>query len=339
MLHFPVYMGIHGSASVFAALIGNSLIAILKLAGFFITNSSSLFAEAIHSIADTANQALLLVGLRRSVRKADEHYSYGYGGERFFWALISACGVLFVGAGVTVYHGVHALFSHETPEIHPFLFVVLGVSFCVELFTLWRALRELRAHHPHTPLRIALREGDPVTVAVVYEDAAGVLGVCAAALGLGISILFHSPVFDALGALVIGGILGCIAVILINKNREFLLRKSIPDDLREEIVTFLESLDSIDSVLDFKSSVLDIGKYHIKCEVEWNATGILNDIRRDETLREIHERIATDFTEFKRLLVDEVERIPRLIGREIDVIEKNITERFPEIAHIDIEIN
>jgi solute carrier family 30 (zinc transporter), member 9 len=347
-------MKVHGTTSVLYALAGNSIIACLKLFGYILSGSSSLFAEAVHSFADTANQFLLYVGLRRSVKQADEKYSYGYGGERFFWALVSACGVLFVGAGITIYHGLHALFAHEEIQVTGLMFGILAASFLIESFTLYKAIDELLTTHTATfapskqsKVRVslwqkisrALAVGDPITVAVIYEDTAAVLGVVVASLGLALTSLTHSPVFDAIGALFVGAILAIIAVVLINKNRQFLLRKSIPLAIQKDIIEFLEEQDSIDKVIDFKSSVLDVGKYHIKCEVEWNTTGILNDIKRDESLRDIHERVSADFTEFKRLLVDEAERIPRLMGREIDAIEKRITTKFPHVAHIDIEIN
>src|SRR3954463_13751101 len=94
---------------VLIATAGNLFITIIKFIGALLSNSSALFSEAIHSLADTINQILLLIGLQRSTREADAAYEYGYGNERFFWALISACGVLFVGAGVTAYNGVSAL--------------------------------------------------------------------------------------------------------------------------------------------------------------------------------------------------------------------------------------
>jgi zinc transporter 9 len=298
-----------------------------------------MFAEAIHSFADTANQFLLYVGLRRSIKKPDEKYSYGYGGERFFWALVSACGVLFVGAGVTAYHGIHALLLDEQIEVLNLNYWILFVSFVIESYTLYKAVQELRSAHGKKPFFKSLRIGDPVTVAVIYEDTAAVLGVCVAALGLFLVDLTGNALFDGLGALSIAAILAVIAIVLIGKNRQFLLRKAIPRQTQEDIIEMLEDQDCIDAVIDFKSSVLDVGKYHIKCEVEWNTTGILNDIKRDETLRQLHTRVAVDFDEFKKLLVDEAERIPRLIGREIDEIEKRIREQFPEVSHIDIEIN
>src|SRR3989344_3336238 len=119
----------HGFVSVVVALVGNFVITILKTIGFLASGSSSLFSEAIHSLADTANQALLMVGIVKSRRAPDEESSYGYGLERFFWALLSACGVFFVGAGVTVYHGVTTLLHPEELSFNPQVFVILVIAF------------------------------------------------------------------------------------------------------------------------------------------------------------------------------------------------------------------
>jgi zinc transporter 9 len=101
---------------VFAALLGNFTIMILKFIGYVASGSAVMFSEGIHSLADTLNQALLMIGIRRSVRAADPEFSYGYGHERFIWALISACGIFFVGAGVTIYKGVAALLTQTEIE-------------------------------------------------------------------------------------------------------------------------------------------------------------------------------------------------------------------------------
>src|SRR5574343_1280199 len=99
----------HGSKSVISALIGNTIVSIIKTIIAFISGSASMFAESVHSIADTLNQSLLYIGLKRSQKPADHIRGYGYGIERFFWSLISACGILFIGAGVTVYHSIESL--------------------------------------------------------------------------------------------------------------------------------------------------------------------------------------------------------------------------------------
>src|SRR5689334_12980474 len=120
---------------VVAAIGGNLFVTAIKFMAAALSNSSSMFSEAIHSLADTINQILLLVGLKRSTKKPDDYFEYGYGNERFFWALVSACGVLFVGAGVTGYNGVAALAMPHDIEFSPLIFGVLFISLVIESYT------------------------------------------------------------------------------------------------------------------------------------------------------------------------------------------------------------
>ena len=120
-----------GYLPVLAAFLGNILIVILKFFGFMISGSGALFSETIHSFADTANQFLLLIGVKRSTKEANLKFSYGYGRERFFWSLISACGIFFIGSGVTVYHGVSSLFLEKEISVGWTTFTVLAISFVV----------------------------------------------------------------------------------------------------------------------------------------------------------------------------------------------------------------
>ena len=333
-------MAVSGTTSVTYALLGNITIAILKIIGFFISGSPSFFGEAVHSVADTLNQSLLLLGLKRSVKKADKHFTYGYGSERFLWALISACGIFFLGAGVTVYHGVVALQSHQEVIVTPLMVIILVLSLCVEGYTLYRAYCELSEHTKvGDTLREKLAHGDPITVAVIYEDAAAVLGVCIAFAALAAASITHSPVFDAVGSIVIGILLGVVAIFLIAKNREFLIGKAVPPDIAKEILELLNASPYIEKVLDFRSEVLDIGKYHIKCEVEFNGAALLEEIIAQDDLREEYENIKDDFEEFKKFVVYQTNRVPRLIGRKIDEIEKNIVEEYPQVVSFDIELN
>ena len=167
-----------GFVSVVAALVGNFVITILKAIGFAVSGSSSLFSEAVHSLADTANQALLLVGIVKSRKAPDEESSYGYGLERFFWALISACGVFFVGAGITVYHGVDTLLHPGELIFKPEVFIILAVSFVVELITFSIAFCELlEGREDGETLVDTISDGDPTVLAVVYEDGVAVFGV------------------------------------------------------------------------------------------------------------------------------------------------------------------
>lgn len=329
----------HGFVAVAFALVGNGFIAVLKLIGFFISGSSALFSEAVHSFADTLNQALLMIGIKKSAKLPDEEFSYGYGRERFVWALISACGVFFIGAGITVYHGINSLVHHEEIEIGPIVFVILAVSFAVESFTFFIALRELKKANRKMKLMEALKHGDPATAAILYEDGVAVLGVIIAFFSTILSKLTHNFLWDGIGSIIIGVLLGIVAIILINKNREFLIAKSVPEKVKKKIIKILEADPSIEKVIDFKSAILDIGRFRVKCEVEFNGTGLLKEIYKDDFLKQEYELVKKDYGEFAKFCADYVDRVPRLIGNKIDEIEKNVQKQVPEIKHLDIEIN
>ncbi len=328
-----------GTRSVTYALVGNGFITVLKLVGFFLSGSASLFGEAVHSLADTLNQSLLLLGIKLSVKKADGKFAYGYGSERFLWALISACGIFFLGAGITIYHGIEALYSQHEIYVSPITIGILMLSLLIESYTLRTAYLELVKHSDEKKMLEIIRHGDPVTAAVVFEDAAAVVGVLIALGSLLLASLTHSPLFDAAGSILIGILLGVIALYLIAKNREFLLGKAVPEKITKEIIEMLEDSPYIEKVLNFKSEVLDIGKYHIKCEVEFNGAALLEEIMEQDDLREEYENIKDDFEEFKKFVVYQTNRIPRLIGRKIDEIEKEVTEAYPQIVNLDIELN
>ena len=133
-----------------AAFFGNLFVTVIKFTAASISGSSAMFSEAVHSLADTLNQVLLLIGLRRSLKKADDNFEYGYGNELSFWALISACGIFFVGAGVTGYRGVSAFLHPHEIEFSPLVFIVLIVALVVESYTLWVAASQLRKSFPQS---------------------------------------------------------------------------------------------------------------------------------------------------------------------------------------------
>lgn len=327
----------HGTTSVAFALTGNFLITVIKFAGWFFSGSSALFSEAVHSFADTMNQSLLLIGIKRSVKKADEEHTYGYGQERFLWALISACGIFFLGAGVTTYHGITTLLHVQETHIDIFSYLILVASFVIEGVTLLIALKELKKSYPRRSLKRLLIDGDPTTVAVIYEDGVAVIGVLVAILSITLSKITGESFWDSIGSIIIGLMLAVVAVILINKNRSFLLRKSIPEEIKEQILDMLEMEPAIEKVVDFKSTILDVGAYHVKCEVEFNGSYLVKGMQ--ENLREEFEDVKDDFEEFKKFAVKYIDRVPRLVGEHINQIEQRIQGKIPAVIHLDIEIN
>ncbi|MDO8621900.1 MAG: cation diffusion facilitator family transporter, partial [bacterium] len=305
---------------VVAAVAGNAFVSVIKFIAAFASGSSAMFSEAVHSVADTSNQILLLVGLSRSRKKADDDFSYGYGRERFFWALLSACGIFFVGAGVTVYRGITSLLEPESVALSPLVFGVLIVAFVVESFTFWVAARELQRSHPTQSWRERLTSGDPSTLAVFLEDGIAVVGVLIAAAAIGLSYATGNHWWDAAGSITIGCLLGVAAVLLIVKNRGYLIGKSMPDDLREDVIAILTADPAIERVLDFKSTVLNVGVYRVKCEVEINGHALLDEYFHDSLEGEF-EDIGGDYEAFKRFAIAYADRIPRLIGTRIDELE------------------
>lgn len=329
-----------GAKSVIAALIGNTLVTILKSIVAFSTGSASMFAESVHSLADTLNQSLLLIGVKRSTRIADHKRGYGYGIERFFWSLVSACGILFIGAGVTIYHSLSVLLSsgHQgDATVNISTIVVLIVALVIEGYTLLIAVNELKGGNPLTAK--SFRDADPVTLAVVYEDGAAVIGVIIALIAQALLFITKNPAFDALGGLLVGILLAALAMLLIVKNYHYIIGKPLDDEVAEQVTDFLLRDPCIEQVLEFKSEAIDVGKYRIFATVEWNGTPLYEEIYGDGDLREEFENIKDDFGEFAKLMFRTTDRIPRLMGRHIDKIEKQLREEMPMIAYIDIEIN
>ncbi|MEN8165409.1 MAG: cation diffusion facilitator family transporter, partial [Acidobacteriota bacterium] len=211
----------HGSfRAVMAAIVGNSTVTVAKMVAFFITGSAAMLSEALHSMADTLNQILLMIGIRRSSRAADPRFPFGYGAERAVWALMSAVGIFFLGCGVTVYHGIQSLLHPHELEGLGWAVGVLVVSFVIEFAVLVLAVRTVRHDAKGKPFFAYLRhEADPTAVAVVLEDSAACLGVVIALVGIFASHWTGNSLWDAVASILIGLLLGMIATWLVARTR------------------------------------------------------------------------------------------------------------------------
>jgi solute carrier family 30 (zinc transporter), member 9 len=208
------------SSSVSISIATNTAIAAAKGFGWLVTASPTLFAETIHSVADVANQILLKVGEVRGRRGPDAMHPFGRGQERFFWALVSAVSVFFIGCGVNIYHGVQALLQQRPVE--PFTPLVLGLllfALVLESFTFVVAIREIGGWKG-----LAENRTNTTVLAVVLEDAVALLGILLTLLVAGVSlILGPRPVFDAAVAITVGVLLGAMALFLAALNRRLLI--------------------------------------------------------------------------------------------------------------------
>ncbi|RJQ34242.1 cation diffusion facilitator family transporter [Candidatus Parcubacteria bacterium] len=328
-----------GFLPVATAIVGNTLVTIAKFIAAAVSGSSVLLSEAIHSTADTLNQVLLLIGLRRSLKKADDKFEYGYGNERFFWALISACGIFFLGAGFTAYHGFMSFIHPEPIEFNWIVVAVLVFASIAECYTFYIAVREIRWQFAGLSVREQLKAADSTTLAVLLEDLVAILGVAVAIVAIVLAYITNNTVWDALGSLVIAALLGGSAIVLIIRNRGYLVGRSMPQEMQDAVIEFLNADPAIERVTELKSAAVGWNSYRITCEVEFNGDSLARAAYGGTAMRDQYDEVKNDFELFKRFAAEYADRVPRLMGRKIDEIEKNIRATFPSIRHIDIEIN
>ncbi len=322
--------------AVIVALAANTLVTLLKLVAFFLSGSGAMLSEAIHSAADTGNQLLLFVGLKRGARQGDEEFPYGYGGERFVFGLLSAAGIFFIGCGVTVYHGVEGLRHPHVPSINGVTFAVLGLSFLIEGGALLFAVRTVGAQRGTMPFVQYVREkADPASVAILLEDGAAVLGLFLAAGGIVASYLTGSPAWDSVASILIGLLLGFVAIHLVTQNRDLLIGMAVPDGVEETFVRVLRERPSVRGVRDVKSRRITPEVYKLKAEVTFDAAYFA--IRLDRALSEAPGALSG--AEREKTLQTAAASALRAISDEIDDIEVAVRAVIPEAKHIDIEVD
>jgi cation diffusion facilitator family transporter len=210
--------------ALYGAIAANLAIAVTKFVAAAFTGSSAMLSEGIHSVVDTGNQLLLLLGLRRSTRPADDEHPFGHGKELYFWSLIVAVVLFGVGGGMSLYEGIGHV-RHPTPLEDPtWNYVTLGAAFVFEAVSWWIALRELRRGLAATGVWQALRTSkDPAIFVVLTEDTAALAGLVIAAAGIWLGHQLDAPIFDGLASIAIGVVLAGVAVFLVYESRGLLL--------------------------------------------------------------------------------------------------------------------
>jgi cation diffusion facilitator family transporter len=212
---------------IIAALIGNGLIAITKFAAATVTGSSAMMSEGIHSLVDTGNQVLLLYGLKKSRKPADEKFPFGYGKEMYFWSFVVAILIFAVGAGVSIYEGIRHILHPEPIENPVVNYIVLGMAMVFEGAAWIFAFRAFREHKGRRGYLQAVHEGkDPSLFVVLFEDSAAILGLVAAFLGILLTDVTGILYFDGSASVVIGLILGGTAAWLAYETKSLLIGES-----------------------------------------------------------------------------------------------------------------
>jgi cation diffusion facilitator family transporter len=247
--------GGHGTRAIIAALLANMGIAIAKFVAFFVTGASSMLAEAIHSVADSGNQVLLLVGGKRAARAATPQHPFGYGRDRYIYAFIVSIVLFSVGGLFAIYEGVHKL-QHPGELTSPAWAIgVLLVAIVLESFSLRTAVHEAAAvKAPGQSFWKFIRTArQPELPVILLEDVGALTGLVLALLGVGVATLTGNGIYDGLGTVAIGVLLVVIAVILAIETKSLLLGESATPEDQRKIVAALEGGTPPLSVIHMKT--------------------------------------------------------------------------------------
>jgi cation diffusion facilitator family transporter len=245
-----------GTRAIVAALLANAGIAIAKFIGYLITGSSSMLAESVHSVADTSNQGLLLLGGRTARRAATPEHPFGYGRDRYFYSFVVALLLFSLGSVFALYEGIHKLESHE-PLTSPLVAVViLVVAIGLETFSFRTAIQESRPlKGSGTWWQFIRQSKTPELPVVLLEDLGALVGLILALFGVGLSVLTGDPVWDAIGTICIGVLLGIIAIILIIEMKSLLIGEGVAAPVLADIVTAIEAGD-VQRVIHIKTQYI-----------------------------------------------------------------------------------
>jgi cation diffusion facilitator family transporter len=295
-------MSTESRTAIFAAIAGNLAIAATKLVAAFFSGSSAMLSEGIHSLVDTGNGGLLLLGLRKSQKPADANHPFGHGKELYFWSLVVAILIFALGGGMSVYEGVTHL-SHAQLHDPTWNYVVLGFAIVFESFSFYFAYKAFRREMSGKGVFKTIRASkDPTTFTVLFEDTAALLGLVVALLGIFLGHHLNNPYLDGVASIVIGVILAVVAGFLAFESKGLLIGEGVDPQV----------LASIRLIAGADPAVEEVRK---SLTMHFSPSDVL---------------LTLDIRFKKHLTAEE-------IATGVERLEKKIRDRHPEIQHIFIE--
>jgi len=295
--------------AVYGAIAANVAIAVTKFIVAGITGSPSMLSEGIHSVVDTANDGLLLVGMARSKKKPSVTHPFGHGRELYFWSLIVGVLIFGVGGGVSMYEGLlHVIKPHELED--PFWnYIVLAISAVFEGASFTIALRQFNETRGDTPLLQAVHVSkDPSTYTVVAEDGAALAGLALAAIGVYASHALDKPEIDGMASILIGLLLCGVALLLIRESRGLLVGEGVkPETIQaiREIVTGEPHVKDLGPVLS-----MYLGAEEVLLTIDVHFAGHLSAAETAATIRRMEKEIRSRFPKIKRIYIEAVGHEP-----------------------------
>ncbi len=304
--------------TVAIALAVNVAVAVIKALAGLLTASAGLLAEAAHSVGDCTTELFLMTALRRSRRQPNRRHPFGHGKERYFWSLLAAFTIFLLGAGFSVYQGLHTIFNGDTHEGATWIgYVVIGLSALVEGASLLNASRTVRrqSRSSHVPVGVYLRDpDDPTAKSVLLEDSAAIIGLSFAALGLLLRQLTGETIWDGLAALAIAALLVAIAFELARTNLELLIGKQASPRLVNSIYDTLAAHPDVLAVIDVVTMMMGPGNVLVCARLDYVDELDSSDVERVSL--ELHEVLARRFADIDNVFLEPAPRWNRDLQRQ-----------------------
>ncbi|WP_455216913.1 cation diffusion facilitator family transporter [Kaarinaea lacus] len=293
---------------IFAALIGNTLIAITKFIAASITGSSAMLSEGIHSVVDTGNQVLLLYGLKAAQKPADERFPFGHGKEIYFWSFVVAILIFAVGSGISLYEGIHHVLNPSPIENPSINYIVLGFAMLFEGGAWYFAFREFAQVKGSFSYIEAVKRGkDPSMFTVLFEDSAAMLGLIAAFLGILLGQLTGNPVFDGVASIVIGLILGGTATWLAHETKGLLIGESANREVVNGIRTLAMAYPYVQHVNEVLTMHMGPDYILVNLSIDFKDEATAQEL--ESAIAQLDRRIKIDYPEVKRVFVEAEARL------------------------------
>lgn len=294
----------HGSKKViFAALAGNTLIAVTKFAAAAYTGSSAMLSEGIHSLVDTGNQGLLLYGLKKAKQPADKRHPFGYGAELYFWSFVVAILIFAVGAGVSIYEGVQKVI-HPHPVSNPYVaYAVLALAMIFEGAAWFIALKEFNQVRGKTPVLLAVHDSkDPTVFTILFEDTAAMLGLVVAFVGLLGAQYLGLPWLDGAASICIGFILAGTAGLLAYETKGLLIGEGASPDVLAKIEAIIGATPAISNLNEIRT--LHRGPQDILLALSVDFIDEVTAGTVEETIYSLERTIKLEIPQVTRLFIE-----------------------------------
>mgnify|MGYP000701775565 CR=1 FL=1 len=295
----------HGGSKkvIYAAFAGNFLIAITKFAAALISGSSAMFSEAIHSLVDTGNQVLLLYGIKRSNRPADEAHPFGYGMELYFWTFVVAILIFGLGAGISIIEGILKILEPHPVTNLGLNFTVLGAAIIFEGFAWYVAYREFQKTRGRRSFINAIRRSkDPTVFTVLFEDSAAMLGLIVAFVGIWLGHELNMPVLDGVASVLIGVILAVTAALLAFESKGLLIGEGAQHDVVQGVRKIAEKTPGILAINEVLT--MHFGPEDVLLNLSIDFADNLTSVEVERAISEMERIIKLTYPQINRVFIE-----------------------------------